>query len=367
MASSPRRSGLSRLINVLALLTFFACGGCTGYLAYGRLVLLPDADAVAKRFLAALTAGDARAAHALMGTRRCLAPAFDLFAADAEARAVLLTRVKKLELGGHELVGVTGMTLKGPVAYENGLAGEATVALEREALDWRVVTYDVASAAQMLRQRDDAKRVAQDLIEALRAGEWGALARTLHPELVRRMGEDKLRALQKSFNRRVDEAKFTESKTRAEHPVYELHGCLRTAEGPPYDVRITLRWERAGIRATDVAFAPSAVWLADQKNLARQTALNFIAALRAGDGTAAIGVCHPQLVETLTAPKLVELAQQFPQKLSDVVFDEARSKWQHPTCELVGTQKTLAGPELPATLRVQYVEGRHWVTGFSFE
>src|SRR5688572_20247714 len=134
------------------------------------------------------------------------------------------------------------------------------------------------------------------------------------------------------------------------------------------DVRLALKCERAtGVGVTDFTIETSASWLADQKLLSRQAAFAFITALRAADATAAVGVCHPKLVETLTEPKLLELARQFPLKLADVVFDEARSAWRHPTYELVGTQKTLSGAELPAAVTVQYVEGRHWVTGFRFE
>ena len=316
-------------------------GGCVSYLAYARMALWPGAEAAARDYLSGRIAG----------------------ARDD----VLVHGVRSVALSGVELAGVSGMTLRAQLVYEGGVTGAATLELARVDGAWGVASCALESPAVLERVRGDARKAADLFLDAMRGGDWRALSATLAPELVARVGEAALRAQLHEFTHNVEEVRFADARTRAEPPRYAFHGLMRTSEGPPQDVDVTVRWRAGALAVADFRFQPSAAWLAEQRNVARQVALNFVSAMKSGVAADMMRVCHPRLVEALTPAKFDELAADFVNRLADITFDDARTLANHPVYDIRGVQKTQAGTELPASVRVQYIDGQYLITALRFE
>lgn len=329
------------LVVLVALGAFAGVGGCASYLAYAHLALYPGAVAAAHSEL------DARAA--------------------ARPEDPLYQGLRGVALSGLELEGVSAMKLRGQLAYGAGVNGEAVLALVRAGERWRVTACDLDCPALYERLRADAHHTAAAFLEALRGGDWTTLACTLDLDLVKRMGEEKIRGIQRDFNRTIDEARVSTSPAREEPSRWTFRGSARATEGPPLDVELTVRWRRGTLGVTDFRFEPAAAWLAEQRNVARQVALNFVAAMKAGEVADMMRACHPQLVETLTPARFEAMAQDFAAKLSDITFDEAKTVAHHPLYDLTGEQRTNEGARLPASVRVQYVDGRYLITALRFD
>ena len=358
---------LKNLVRLIVVLTLVAAIGGVSYLTYAAVALCPPAEAVARQFLGHLCAGDAGAAYELLDPRVRIAQSRDAFMADVGRRAVYYSSVRGLALAGQDLDGMSHITMRGPVAYGPGLSGDVTISLAKGEAGWRVLSHDVSCPQLLDALKERALKHGYAFLEAMRGGDFAALTALMDPTAVQRMGEPALRAQQATLSRHVDDSRFMESRTHVDFPRYGLHGVLRTSDGLPYEVDVQITWRGGDVKVTDFHLEPSAGWLAEQRHVARQVAANFVAAMKTGSAPEMIGACHPKLVEALGRARFEQMAAEYPAKLADITFDDARSSANHPIYEIVGIQKTLAGAELPASLRIQYVDGSYVITALSFD
>lgn len=330
---------LNNLVRWAVVLTVVGAVASAGYLAYATVSLVPPAEAVARAFLARLSAGDVGAAYELVDPRVQTSLSRDAFMADVGRRAMYYSGVKGVALAGQEIDGVSHITMRGPVTYGAGLTGDLTISLARGEHGWRVLSHELACPDLMASLREQALAAGREYMESRRG----------------------------DSHHNIDDFRFMEARTQVEFPRYTLHGTLHTSDGLPHQVELQLTWKREGFTVTGYRLDADSSWLAEQKHVAKQVATNFVLALKSGSAPEMMATCHPKLVQAVGRPRFEEMAAEFPRKLADISFDDARSTAQHPIYEIVGVQRTIAGATLPASIRVQYVDGSYVITALSFE
>lgn len=324
---------LSTLVRWAVVLTVAGAVASAGYLAYATVALCPPAEATARAFLSRLCAGDVGAAYELVDPRVRASLSREAFMADVGRRAMYYTGVKGVALAGQEIDGVSHITMRGPVTYGAGLTGDLTISLAQGEQGWRVLSHTLECPQLMAALREQALQAGREHVES----------------------------------KKFEDFRFMEARTQVEFPRYTLHGTAHTSDGLPHAIEVQVTWKREGFQVTNYRLDPDSTWLAEQRHVAKQVATNFVMALKSGSAPEMMAACHPKLVEALGRPKFEQMAAEFPQKLADIAFDDARSTAQHPIYEIAGTQRTHAGAQLPASIRVQFVDGSYVITALSFE
>lgn len=131
--------------------------------------------------------------------------------------------------------------LHGMIRTTDGLPYEVEIQLcwkrgQIRVTDWLLIP----SAAWITEQRHVARQVASNFLTALKGGSAPDMIGACHPKLVEALGRTRFEEMAQEFPAKLADIVIDDTRSTAEHPIYEIVGAQKTLEGSelPMSLRV---------------------------------------------------------------------------------------------------------------------------------